>query len=139
MRPLFTLCSSSEEVRKSLDSFHKKTASCLLQDLPLQECVIRFSHAGHAPGSPHQVELTLLSFWLFTGLQLTGVRPCHRPENSSTLGEFTHIGGWVIKKDVVLSKPYTWFKLQSLLRKCSFKVTKIRKISPTSDYSLLSL
>ena len=64
------------------------------------------------------------SFWLFTGLQLTGVRPCHRPENSSTLGEFIHIGGWVIKKGVVLSKPYTWFKLQSLLRKCSFKVTK---------------
>ena len=34
----------------------------------------------------------------------------------------------MIKKDVVLSKPYTWFKLQSLLRKCSFKVTRKRKL-----------
>ena len=138
MRPLFTLCSSSEEVRKSLDSFHKKPASCLLQDLPLQECVIRFSHAGHAPGSRLQVELTVFSFWLFTDLQLTGVRPCLRPESSSALGEFTHIEGWVFKIDGALSKPYTWVKLQSLLRNAVLKITKSRN-SPTSDYSLFTI
>ena len=55
--------------------------------------------------------------WLFTDLQLTVARPCHRPESSPTLERFTYIEGWVFYVDGALSKPYTWVELQSLLRK----------------------
>ena len=44
----------------------------------------------------------------------------------------------MFKKDVALSKPYTWVKLQSLLRNAVLKVTK-KEISPTSDYSLYTI
>ena len=55
LRQLFALCSSSEDVSKSLDYVHKTPASCLLQQFPLQEHVSGFSLAVYAPGSPLKV------------------------------------------------------------------------------------
>ena len=106
-----------------------ETASWELLDIPWQEHVLRCSY-GKAY-SWIAISMSNRCFRLFTDLQLTRVRQCLRPESSSTLGEFTHTHaeGWVFKKDVTLSKPFTWVKLQNSLRKRLLKCRKNRNLA----------